>query len=87
MVLGKRRLVAVTSAFVGSMILAAEARAEVSGEVEFIFNTFSFLICGALVMWMAAGFAMLESGLVRSNNTETIFQKYVSLYCVASFNF
>ena len=33
-----------------------------SGELRFIFNTFSFLLCGALVMWMAAGFTMLEAG-------------------------
>jgi len=87
MVLEKRWLVVATPAFVGSMIFATEARAEVSGEVEFIFNTFSFLICGALVMWMAAGFAMLESGLVRSKNTATICLKNVSLYSVACFTF
>ncbi len=55
----------------------------VSGETAFIFNTFSFLICGFLVMWMAAGFAMLESGLVRAKNTVTICLKNVSLYAVA----
>jgi Amt family ammonium transporter len=87
MFLEKRWLVVATPAFVGSMIFATEARAEVSGEVEFIFNTFSFLICGAFVMWMAAGFAMLESGLVRSKNTATICLKNVSLYCVACFTF
>ena len=87
MVLEKRWLVVATPAFVGSMIFATEARAEVSGEGEFIFNTFSFLICGALVMWMAAGFAMLESGLVRSKNTATICLKNVSLYSVACFTF
>jgi len=87
MFLEKRWLVVATPAFVGSMIFATEARAEVSGEVEFIFNTFSFLICGALVMWMAAGFAMLESGLVRSKNTATICLKNVSLYSVACFTF
>ena len=87
MFLEKRWLVVATPAFVGSMIFATEARAEVSGEVEFIFNTFSFLIYGAFVMWMAAGFAMLESGLVRSKNTATICLKNVSLYCVACFTF
>ena len=47
-------------------------------------DTFYFLICGALVMWMAAGFAMLESGLVRSKNTTEILTKYVALYAIAS---
>ena len=41
---------------------------------------FYFLICGALVMWMAAGFAMLEAGLVRSKNTTEILTKNISLY-------
>ena len=46
-------------------------------------DTFYFLICGALVMWMAAGFAMLESGLVRAKNTTEILTKNVALYAVA----
>ena len=41
-------------------------------ELQFAIDTFYFLICGALVMWMAAGFAMLESGLVRAKNTTEI---------------
>ncbi len=52
-------------------------------EMEFVLNTFSFLMCGALVMWMAAGFAMLESGLVRSKNTASICFKNVALYALA----
>ena len=87
MFLGKGRLVGILAAFTVSMLFATEARAEVSDEVAFVFNTFSFLICGALVMWMAAGFAMLESGLVRSKNTATICLKNVALYCVACFTF
>ena len=47
----------------------------VTPEIQFILNSFMFLICGALVMWMAAGFAMLESGLVRSKNTSAICLK------------
>ena len=47
------------------------------------FNTFSFLITGALVMWMAAGFAMLESGLVRTKNTAAICLKNITLYSIA----
>ncbi|MEM7284379.1 MAG: ammonium transporter, partial [Pseudomonadota bacterium] len=41
-------------------------------ELQYAIDTFYFLVCGALVMWMAAGFAMLESGLVRSKNTAEI---------------
>ena len=64
-------------------LVATPAAAEVSAETAFVFNTFSFLVCGALVMWMAAGFAMLESGLVRSKNTAAICLKNITLYSVA----
>jgi Amt family ammonium transporter len=80
-------VMAIALASVISVFAFSEAHAQVSGEVAFIFNTFSFLICGALVMWMAAGFAMLESGLVRSKNTATICLKNISLYAVACFTF
>ncbi|WP_028241431.1 ammonium transporter [Stutzerimonas azotifigens] len=52
--------------------------------VQYGLDTFYFLICGALVMWMAAGFAMLESGLVRAKNTTEILTKNIVLYAVAS---
>ncbi|MEQ8965447.1 MAG: ammonium transporter [Azospirillaceae bacterium] len=52
-------------------------------ETAYVFNTFSFLVSGALVMWMAAGFAMLESGLVRSKNTASICLKNIALYSIA----
>jgi Amt family ammonium transporter len=52
--------------------------------LQYAMDTFYFLICGALVMWMAAGFAMLESGLVRAKNTTEILTKNVVLYAVAS---
>jgi Amt family ammonium transporter len=52
-------------------------------ELQYALDTFYFLICGALVMWMAAGFAMLEAGLVRSKNTTEILTKNISLYAVA----
>ena len=51
--------------------------------LQYALDTFYFLICGALVMWMAAGFAMLESGLVRSKNTTEILTKNVALFAVA----
>src|SRR5690606_26810069 len=53
-------------------------------ELQFAIDTFYFLVCGALVMWMAAGFAMLESGLVRAKNTTEILTKNVALFSVAS---
>lgn len=53
-------------------------------ELQYALDTFYFLICGALVMWMAAGFAMLEAGLVRAKNTTEILAKNVGLYAIAS---
>jgi Amt family ammonium transporter len=52
--------------------------------LQYAMDTFYFLVCGALVMWMAAGFAMLESGLVRAKNTAEILTKNIALYSVAS---
>ncbi len=52
-------------------------------ELQYALDTFYFLICGALVMWMAAGFAMLEAGLVRSKNTTEILTKNVGLFAIA----
>ena len=51
--------------------------------LQYAIDTFYFLVCGALVMWMAAGFAMLEAGLVRSKNTTEILTKNVILFAVA----
>ena len=56
---------------------------EVTAELSYALNTFYFLVCGALVMWMAAGFAMLEAGLVRSKNTTEILTKNVVLFAIA----
>ena len=53
-------------------------------ELQYAMDTFYFLVCGALVMWMAAGFAMLEAGLVRSKNTTEILTKNVALFAIAS---
>ncbi len=52
-------------------------------ELSYALDTFYFLMCGALVMWMAAGFTMLESGLVRAKNTAEILTKNVGLYSIA----
>ncbi|HEY9148422.1 MAG TPA: ammonium transporter, partial [Gammaproteobacteria bacterium] len=53
-------------------------------EVKYALDTFYFLVSGALVMWMAAGFSMLEAGLVRAKNTAEILTKNVALYAIAS---
>lgn len=66
---------------------ASENLMGLSKETAFILNSFSFLVCGVLVMWMAAGFAMLEAGLVRANNTATICLKNVVLYAIAGIMF
>ena len=52
-------------------------------ETQFVFNTFAFLIWGALVMWMCAGFTMLESGSVRTKNASMICLKNIGLYSIA----
>ena len=52
-------------------------------EVQFAIDTFYFLMMGALVMWMAAGFSMLEAGLVRSKNTAEILTKNVGLFAIS----
>ena len=69
-------------AFTGSSF-AQEAEPAVSEDIQYIFNTFLFLVCGFLVMWMAAGFCMLEAGLVRSRNVATICLKNISLYAIS----
>ena len=52
-------------------------------QLQYALDTFYFLVCGALVMWMAAGFSMLEAGLVRSKNTTEILTKNVALFAIA----
>jgi Amt family ammonium transporter len=52
-------------------------------QLQYAIDTFYYLVCGALVMWMAAGFAMLESGLVRAKNTTEILTKNIALFAVA----
>lgn len=52
-------------------------------ELQYALDTFYFLVMGAFVMWMAAGFAMLEAGLVRAKNTTEILTKNVALFAIA----
>jgi Amt family ammonium transporter len=52
-------------------------------ELQYALDTFYFLMCGALVMWMAAGFSMLEAGLVRTKNTTVILTKNIALFGIA----
>jgi Amt family ammonium transporter len=52
-------------------------------QLQYALDTFYFLMCGALVMWMAAGFSMLEAGLVRAKNTTEILTKNIALYAIA----
>ncbi len=54
-----------------------------AAESQFVFNTLSFLVWGALVMWMCAGFTMLESGSVRTKNASVICLKNIGLYAIA----
>ena len=52
-------------------------------QLQYAVDTFYFLVCGVLVMFMAAGFAMLEAGLVRAKNTTEILTKNIALYAIA----
>ena len=56
---------------------------EFSAEMKYVLDSFWLLISGCLVMWMAAGFAMLEAGLVRTKNTTAILTKNITLYSLA----
>ena len=73
--------------FLLNMSSAGVAATTVSAEVGFIFNTFLFLICGFLVMFMAAGFAMLASGMVTSKSVSVICAKNIGLFSIAGIMF
>ena len=61
----------------------AHAAEMVEGETQFVLNTFAFLVWGSLVMWMCAGFTMLESGAVRTKNASMICLKNIGIYSIA----
>ncbi|RME39172.1 MAG: ammonium transporter, partial [Deltaproteobacteria bacterium] len=77
-------LLGIGALLIPSLALAGE---EPVSEMSYILNTFSFLVMGILVMWMAAGFGMLESGLVRSKNVATICLKNIALFGIAGILF
>ena len=68
---------------VAGLLAAGSAAAAVPNESQFVLSTFSFLLWGALVMWMCAGFTMLESGSVRTKNASVICLKNIGLYSIA----
>ena len=85
-----RILIALVALFTAGIFLARPAIAHAAGvdeESQFILNTFAFLIWGALVMWMCAGFTMLESGSVRTKNASTICLKNIGIYSIAGLAF
>ncbi len=72
----------------GGLLMGATGAYAASGEeLQFILNTFSFLIWGALVMWMCAGFTMLEAGSVRTKNASMICLKNIGLYSIAGITY
>ena len=87
MITKKRAAMAMGGVLAGLVLAAAPARAEVGAETAYVLNSLSFLMHGFLVMWMAAGFTMLEAGLVRTKSVATICLKNISLYSVAGIMF
>ncbi len=82
------------TALAATAVLVAGSGAAMAGEMapfdtqaRFVFNTLNFLLMGFLVMWMAAGFAMLEAGLVRSKNVSMQLTKNVALYSISGLMF
>ena len=82
-----RKVPLLTLGFVLWFAMPAAAETTVSAEVGFIFNTFLFLVCGFLVMFMAAGFAMLEAGSVTSKSVSVICAKNIGLFSIAGIMF
>ncbi len=71
----------------GLMFLLPIARADAAAQTDFVLNTFAFLVWGALIMWMCAGFTMLEAGSVRTKNASVICLKNIGLYAIAGIMF
>jgi Amt family ammonium transporter len=73
--------------FLLGLTCVGSAESTVSAEVGFVFNTLFFLICGFLVMFMAAGFTMLESGMVTSKSVSVICAKNIGLFSISGIMF
>ncbi len=71
----------------GLLMGATRAYAASGEELQFILNTFSFLVWGVLIMWMCAGFTMLEAGSVRTKNASMICLKNIGLYSIAGLTY
>ena len=82
----KIKFLTISAIFI-SFSLPVYAETTVSAEVSFIFNSFLFLVCGFLVMFMAAGFTMLESGMVTSKSVSVICAKNIGLYSISGIMF
>ena len=78
----RRRVLAIISVAFG--LLSVHAFAGVDAESQFVFNSISYLLWGALVMWMCAGFTMLEAGSVRTKNASMICLKNIGLFSIAA---
>ncbi len=70
-----------------NLVEVVDTQAAIGQDLSFVLNTFSFLVWGALVMWMCAGFTMLESGSVRTKNASVICLKNIGLYSIAGLAF
>ena len=82
--------IAAAAAVLGALLALfhpVTAEAAVEGETKFVLDSFAFLVWGALVMWMCAGFTMLESGSVRTKNASVICLKNIGLYSIAGLTF
>jgi len=82
-----KKLIYFIGTFLSFVCITSVANAAVDKEVAYIFNTFSFLVCGFLVMWMAAGFLFLESGLVTTKSVSTIAAKNIGKFAIVSIVF
>ena len=83
----KRAGLGVLSAIALAALSASPARAAVDAELQFVLNSFAFLFWGALVMWMCAGFMMLDAGSVNTRNASVICLKNIGLYAIAGLTF
>ena len=70
--------------FGATPLLAQDVPPPITAEVGYILNTFMFLVTGFLVMFMGAGFSMLEAGLVRSKNVTMQLTKNIALFAIAA---